>query len=48
MAVLVNSGLAGWGVLAALFLAAATAARLLVDGAASRPGRVAAERLVEE
>src|SRR5438105_2455286 len=28
---LVNSGLAGWGVLAALFLAAATAARLLVD-----------------
>ena len=48
MAILVNSGLAGWGVLAALFLAAATAARLLVDGAASRPGRVAAERLVEE
>ena len=43
MAVLVNVGVAGWGVLAALFLAAAIAARLLVEGAVSRLGALAAE-----
>jgi MFS family permease len=48
MALLVNSGLAGWGVLAALFLAAALAARLLVKGATERPRGLSAERLAGE
>jgi MFS family permease len=47
MALLVNSGLAGWGVLAALFLAAALAGRLLVKGATERPRAFSTERLAE-